>query len=88
MPTWGTCSPSILSYRAAAAIPFSSNHSVLLDAPESSFVNSLLLIIVFVPLDLYLQNNGLPISQGATVFVLAVTLWTIGVILDVGVADD
>ena len=47
-----------------------------------------LLILVFYPLDVYIQYRILRPWEAAGTFVAAAILWTSGVILDVVTADD
>jgi len=47
-----------------------------------------LLILVFYPLDVYVQYKTLTGWEAATTLVTAVILWTVGVTLDVRGADD
>ena len=47
-----------------------------------------LLIAVFVPLDLYVQNNSLPVLQSAAALIVSVVFWSIGVTLDVVASDE
>ena len=47
-----------------------------------------LLVVVFFPLDVYVQYRTLTTLQALTTFVTCLVLWTIGVPLDVVAADD
>jgi hypothetical protein len=47
-----------------------------------------LLILVFYPLDVYVQYQTLTVEEAAATLVAAGMLWTIGVTLDVRGADD
>ena len=47
-----------------------------------------LLILVFYPLDVYVQYKTLTVWEAATTLITAVILWTVGVTLDVRGADD
>ena len=47
-----------------------------------------LLILVFYPLDVYVQNKTLTVWEAATTLVTSVILWTVGVTLDVRGSDD
>jgi hypothetical protein len=46
-----------------------------------------LLIVVFYPLDVYLQYGRLTVTQAVITFVTCATLWMIGVTLDVSASD-
>ena len=47
-----------------------------------------LLILVFYPLDVYVQYRVLPVVEFTTAFVASMILWIVGVSLDVVTADD